>query len=105
MKKITLSLLLTCFLAVTPFVSSARESHPSINGRAVAPADTAGLYKLETRIIEINTMDKSDLSFSEKRALRKEVREINGKMKAMGQYVYISLGTILIILLILILIF
>jgi len=105
MKKLTLSLLAICFFALSPIVANASVSHPSINGRSVAPADTAGLYKLETRLGEIKSLDKSDLSFAEKRALRKEVREINGKMKAMGQYVYISIGTILVILLILILIF
>jgi len=104
MKKLVLSILTVCILSLAPMVSNATPTHvTSIN--TTAPADTAGLYILVNRIEEIKSIDKSKLSFAEKRALRKEVRDINGKLKAMGEYIYISLGAILLIVLLLILLF
>jgi VIT1/CCC1 family predicted Fe2+/Mn2+ transporter len=42
-------------------------------------------------------MDKSSLNSSEKKELRKEVREIKSELKASGNGVYFSVGAIIII--------
>ncbi len=58
---------------------------------------------LLARLEEINEMDKSDLTHSEKRELRKEVREIDKKLTLNGGGVYLSVGAIIIVILLLIL--
>jgi biopolymer transport protein ExbD len=57
---------------------------------------------LVVRLNEINKMDKSNLSSSDKRHLRKEVRGIKQQLKASNGGVYISGGAIIIILILLI---
>ena len=54
------------------------------------------------RLDEINEMDKSTLTRSEKKALRKEVKAINASLKSSGGGFYLSLGAIIIILVLLI---
>ncbi len=71
----------------------------------LAIQDTAQLAEannLIARLEEINAMDKSEISSSEKQALRKEVRETNKKLRAIHGGVYISVGAIIIIVLLLI---
>lgn len=58
--------------------------------------------KIETRLIEIKSMDKSELSATEKRELRKEVKDLKRTAKENG--IYLSVGAIIIIILLLILI-
>ena len=59
--------------------------------------------QLMVRLNEINTMDKSNLSTSEKRHLRREVRTIEYQLKAAANSgVYISGAGIIIILILLI---
>jgi hypothetical protein len=65
--------------------------------------ESAEATVLLTRLHEINTMDKSDLSSSEKKQLRKEVRSIKHELNELGGGVYISVGAIIIIILLLIL--
>lgn len=55
------------------------------------------------RLEEIKDMDKSDLSRSEKKELRKEVKEIKADLKSSGNGLYLSVGAIIIIILLLIL--
>jgi hypothetical protein len=61
------------------------------------------INRLTKRLEEINAIDKSTLSKSEKRALRGEVKMIKKEMKAVSGGVYISVGAILLIALLLIL--
>lgn len=56
--------------------------------------------QLTNRLLEIRNMDKSQLTRSEKRELRKEVKEIRRERKSNG--VYLSVGAIIIIALLLI---
>lgn len=67
------------------------------------PAESARAEVLLNRLDEINTVDKSELSGSEKRALRKEVRGIERELKQQSQGVYLSVGAIILIVLLLIL--
>ena len=55
------------------------------------------------RLIEIRNMDKSNLTSSEKKALRKEVREIKKEVRANSNGIYLSIGAIIIIVLLLLL--
>jgi hypothetical protein len=60
--------------------------------------------QLIQRLETINSMDKSTMSKSERKKLRKEVKHIKKELKPMGGGVYLSVGAILIIILLLILI-
>lgn len=67
------------------------------------PADPVLVEALNARLAEINEMDKSALSGSEKRALRKEVRTIKSELKTLNGGIYLSVGAIILIVLLLIL--
>ncbi|WP_293889731.1 hypothetical protein [Flavobacterium sp.] len=69
-----------------------------------APSDDAKAEILLKRLEEIKEMDKSNLSRAEKKALRREVKEIKATMKSSSNGIYLSIGAIIIIVLILILI-
>lgn len=60
--------------------------------------------RLVNRVEEIRKMDKSNLSREEKRALRKELKEMKEQARVLNQGVYLSVGAIIIIILLLILI-
>ncbi len=60
--------------------------------------------QLMDRLEDIKKMDKSELTGTEKKNLRKEVKGIRKEMKAMSGGVYLSVGAIIIVILILILI-
>jgi hypothetical protein len=57
--------------------------------------------QIETRLVEIRDMDKTNLTSSEKKGLRKEVKDLKKKARSNG--VYLSVGAIIIIILLLIL--
>lgn len=57
--------------------------------------------QIETRLVEIRNIDKSNLSSSEKKELRKEVKDLKKQAKSNG--IYLSVGAIIIIILLLIL--
>lgn len=58
---------------------------------------------LLSRLDEINEMDKTDLTPSERRELRKEVRQIDKALALNSGGVYLSVGAVIIIILLLIL--
>lgn len=59
---------------------------------------------LINRVNEIKEMDKSTLSFSEKRELRSELRDIKKEVnRRSGSVIYVSTGLILLIILLIIL--
>lgn len=60
--------------------------------------------QLVQRLKDIKGMDKSGLTKSEKKSLRKEVKGIKKEMKDNNRGVYLSVGAIIIIILLLILI-
>jgi hypothetical protein len=59
---------------------------------------------LTARVEEIRNMDKSAMSSLEKRELRKEMKGIKENVNKNGEIIYISGGTLLLIILIIILI-
>jgi hypothetical protein len=103
MKNPTLYLAFTLvFLALSPLQLKAGSEPVSATLSAeVIPSVRA--QELTNRLEEINLMDKSTLSGSEKRVYRQEVRAINKELKELGGGVYLSVGAIIIIVLLLIL--
>lgn len=59
--------------------------------------------RLTKRVEEIRDMDKSNLTVTEKRELRTELKTTKENVRKNGGYIYISAGTIIIILLLIIL--
>ena len=78
--------------------------------KSIAPAATENklsseeLSRMTKRVEEIRNMDKSEMTSSEKRELRKESKGIKENVRKSGEIIYISGGTILLIILIIILI-
>ncbi len=65
----------------------------------------AELYsRIVTRVSEIERMDKTNLNASEKKSLRKELKEMKKAADGLNSKVYLSVGAIIIIILLLILI-
>lgn len=63
------------------------------------------MNEMRQRVKEIKEMDKSELTRSERKALRQELRDMNKEARAFGERgVYLSVGAIIIIILLLILI-
>lgn len=65
-------------------------------------AESVQAEVLLSRLNTINAMDKSQLTFSEKKTLRTEVRSIRHQLKDIGGGVYISVGAIVLIIVLLI---
>lgn len=73
--------------------------------KTVTTTSTPSMTEIEERVEEIKQMDKAELTRAERRALKKELREMEEAIKMHnGQGLYISFGALLIIILLLILI-
>ena len=105
MKKITF-VVMAMFLSMAfyPTTSNASVTKEAAKSTMVVTptAETAETKALLTRLDQIDKMDKSDLKGSEKQALRKGVRSIKKQLHETGQYVYVSVGAILLIVILLI---
>ena len=100
MKKLSFYLMVMVLtLTVLPTSTYAREKNPTEAPKEI-PAEVKTMLN---RLEEIKKMDKSDLSSSEKKELRTEVKTIKKNLKSSGQGVYLSVGAIIIIVLLLIL--
>jgi hypothetical protein len=103
MKKIALVLMAAClsltFLPLASFAAGAE--YPGIvNTTTPVPVNSNAL---EARINAIKNMDRSNMSSSEKKALRKELRAMKHQARSSNGGVYLSVGAIIIIILLLIL--
>lgn len=92
-------LAIALLLAVPGFSNDLR---PITRTKSTEPITPAEAERLTKRLEEIKAMDIKSLPRSERRALRKEVKEIDQKVQD-GGYIYISVGALLIIILLLIL--
>lgn len=86
-------------LIVLPMNTYSAEKHTTTNPTEI-PAEVQTMLN---RLNEIKEMDKSNLSSTEKKELRTEVKTIKKNLKKSGHGIYLSVGTIIIILLLLIL--
>lgn len=109
-KTIFFALLMIMSMSATTLFAGNLNPKNSIENPAIpAKTDTKLTEKevtaMKNRIEEIRDMDKTNMSASEKLALRKELKEIKQTVKRDGGYVYIGGATlVLIIILILILV-
>lgn len=102
---------MACLVIISLGISSAFAADPDKKNRKdeAVPEKTENklteeeLNRLTRRVEEIRDMDKSELTVSEKRELKKELRAIKETVKVNGGYVYIGAGTILVIILLVIL--
>ncbi|MGL2964261.1 hypothetical protein ACSVH2_10625 [Flavobacterium sp. RSB2_4_14] len=102
MKKLQLYLLVF-LLSLSAFSNSATAATTDPGSKNNTKEVPAEVKIMLNRLEEIKEMDKSSLSSSEKKELRKEVRVIKKSLKASGNGVYLSIGAIIIIILLLIL--
>ncbi len=72
------------------------------NIKAPVSQSAASSDVLINRLKEINKMDKTSLSTSEKKTLRSEVQTISSKLHADGGGVYVSVTALILILILLI---
>jgi len=103
MKKAVLSLILA-FLSLTflPLYAAGSTTPEPTSMLAPKPAVNTEAKALELRLKEINSMDKENMTASEKKNLRKEVKSINHKLKNLGGGVYFSVVAIILIVILLI---
>ncbi len=107
MKKTIFIALLTIFSlsASTVFAAEATSTKTAIT----APATTENrlsedeISSMRARVEEISKMDKTEMTVSEKKELKSEVKEIKEKMHKDGTYFYIGGGTIVLIIILLLL--
>lgn len=91
------------FLALLPVQLKALTSAlPPESGTSVN-AQTVDFNALTIRVNEIKALDKSTLTPSEKRSLRKETRSLKQQLRQLSGGVYISAGALLVCLLLIIL--
>lgn len=105
MKKTAITIFAAFSLLLVPSAVNAQDSDKPLTERLkdkvmVEKVDRS--EDMEARLIEIKNMDVSEMDFSEKRELRKEVREIKKSSSAAGGGVYISIGGLLLVIILLI---
>ena len=93
-------------LSFTLIPLSSTAANPDAVPGAVVPETPVSpeVSRMISRINEIKEMDRSNLSSTERKGLRKELRSLKHELKATGKGVYLSIGAIIIIVLLLILI-
>lgn len=101
MKKLLYTLILAFILSSTVNAASANNNRPKT---ALTLEQKAELEHITKRVDEIKSMDKSSLTKTERKALKKEVKELKKRTDFLNQNVTLSLGAIIIILLLLIII-
>jgi hypothetical protein len=112
MKKLMVFIATTVMLLTCPLIQSKAETNPvpvsasykgAMTEKEIEAAKVEALIK---RIHEINAMDRSTMTWAERKEIRKELREIKKEVKRHGGggAVYIS-GSLLVVILILIILF
>lgn len=102
MKKITAIVTALLLFTTVPLPLSATKSIPiSVPSDKPKPVESPENTALLNRLGEIKAMDKSELNSTEKKALRKEVRETKKNLR-LGGGVYLSAGALILIVILLI---
>ena len=70
---------------------------PAIPDKKADKLSEEEMSRLKNRVEEIRDMDKTNMTFKEKRELRKELRTIKETVRRDGGYVYIGGSTLLLI--------
>jgi hypothetical protein len=98
---VTLSVAVAVTAPVKTYASAAAPVTTAVGDRE---KEAKLLEDITRRVNEIQNMDKTNLSASEKKALRKELMGMKKQADGLNSKVYLSVGAIIIIILILILI-
>lgn len=103
MKKLMIGAIAVLILSVfSPMEINAITKSDTISVVLNKPVESKESEALLVRLDEINAMDKSGLTSSEKRKLRQETRSIKKALAVDNGGVYLSVGAIIIIVLLLI---
>ena len=94
-KIIPILLMSMCITLVTPLFAGT-----ATRGTTETPKEVRA-QQMESRLVEIRKMDKTNLTSTEKKELRKEVKNIRKEARSGG--IYLSIGAVIIIILLLIL--
>ncbi|HEY3390728.1 MAG TPA: DUF6272 family protein [Prolixibacteraceae bacterium] len=103
-KFIFLGILMIFTLSSTMVFAGKTESNSAAVVKTENKLSAEDVARLTKRVEEIRSMDKSEMTVTEKRELRKEVKGIKENVRKNGEVIYISGGTLLLIILIIILI-
>ncbi|MNK30608.1 hypothetical protein D3C87_490280 [compost metagenome] len=101
MKKLLYTFILVFTLSTAVNAKSVVNDNPKTELTAEQKVELESITK---RVEEIKSMDRSSLTKTERKALRKEVKELKKRADFLNQNVTLSLGAIIIILLLLIII-
>lgn len=96
-------LMIFALSAPTTFGSSSKSKNLAASDKTENKLSEEEASRLTKRVEEIRDMDKSNLTVTEKRELRKELKTTKENVRKDGGYIYISAGTVIIILLLIIL--
>lgn len=107
MKANHLSVLLMALVMSTPaaFCSASKTTtedpatSPVVENKLTAEEVNA----MTKRVEEIRDMDKTDMTVTEKRELKKELKETKENIRKDGGYIYIGTGTVILIIILLLL--
>lgn len=94
-------LLLVAIVSIT--TPSFSNSVTPIEGKLAENIENPEAQRLINRLEEIKAMDRDKLSKSERKALKREVRDIEKRLATVSGGVYLSIGAIILIILLLIL--
>ena len=103
MKKTIFIALLTIFSfsAAPIFAATSTSSATATTTEATTKLSAEEISNYRARVEEIRDMDKSEMSASEKKELKAELKDIKSTMHKDGTYLYIGGSTILIIIILL----
>ena len=103
MRKLIYTLSTAFFVSAFSGSAFATMEKASVKQETLSAEQQAQLNKIEQRVQEIKSMDKSNLTRAERKELKKELRQMNQQTREMlGGGVYLSVGAIIIIILVLI---
>ena len=100
-----LAIVMLAFTFSGPVSAKGMDEPPAPKTELTEAEIATRLAEMRARVAEIKAMDKSELTRAERKALRKELREMNRQARNWGSGgVYLSVGAIIVIILVLILI-
>lgn len=94
---------LVCLLVITS-IAFIPQTHAANTKKEVVltEAQTLRLSQINTRLVQIQNMDKSALNSQEKKVLRKEVRAMKAEARESSGGIYLSIGAVILIVVLLI---
>jgi hypothetical protein len=103
-KTIFIALMMIFTLGVTTTFASKTNLKSNAPVATENKLSTEEVNRLNNRVEEIRKMDKSDMTVTEKRELRKESKSIKENVRRNGEVIYIGGSTLLLIIIIIILV-